>query len=277
MARFRRAWRRMRRRYKPVFRYKRRVLGKRKVRSRRIKPGDMILNIRRIQTLPVKLSENTIYGLTMVADNFKEFTDLKRSFEAYRIISYGLRVIPLHNVSNDSTSKIATYCIVPWKKEVPTTAVNYNDYLSIDKCRVYRGTQTAYRRLVPAVRLPARNVDASKLNTFGVTQWKPRIEIDGESTKIKHYMGVIAWQKDETAPESATAYYNVVETVKIKFYNQTTLGAAAVGNRLGDVSEDDSMASADLMDDAEELVADKKKRESLLDRLRNKTENILLN
>ena len=192
--------------------------------SRKISPGDMVLQMKRIRTIRSDAKENEFIALAFKPTDFQEFNDLNDNFEAFQFLSYSVKVMPTMNVSNNSTSKISTYCIAPWKKEAKTPAT-YSNLLSIDRSKVYRGTQTAYRRFVPAVHLSAENAVAA--GSYGTIKWRPRIDNVEGAGSILHWCGIIGIQGNPEATEN-TNYYNVVESVTVRLINQNILGKAAV-------------------------------------------------
>lgn len=263
-----------RRRYSPRKKYFRRRYVRR-FRSRKSRTGDMVLKCVRVQNVEHTVNANQHLDLHVDPQTYPEFRELNPYFEAYRILKYTITVIPTANVSNNSTSESMMYALIPWKKEITTGSVSYgfDEWLSVDRAKAYRGTTKARRSFVPGVRFAGRQTDPAKLNSFGPVTWRPRIEIDGETTRIKHYTGVIAFHKKDDANATGKHTYQLIHQVTIKLYNQNSLQPINPGpqNRIGDTPE---IEMSD--DEFEELVPDRKKRESLLDRLK-KHKPLLLN
>lgn len=266
-----------RRRYTPRRKYfKRRYVrrfGKRKSRS-----GDMVLKCVRVENIEHTTNQNQFLPLHVDPQSFGEFRVLNPYFEAYRIMKYTITVIPTANISNNSTSESMMYALVPWKKEIADSAVSYtfNDWLSVDRAKAYRGTTKARRSFVPGVRFAGRQNDPTKLNSFGPVTWRPRIEIDEETTRIKHYTGIIAFHKKDDANATGKHVYQLIHQVTMKLYNQNSL--QPVNPQPKSRIERDTEPEMEMSDasDFEELVPDRKKRESLLERLK-KHKPLLLN
>ena len=195
--------------------------------QQRVKPGDMIIQLKRIRTVKVNSQNNEYIGLNFTAKDFPELQPFLTQFEAFQFQRYAVKVIPSMNVSNNSTSRIGTYCLVPWHKKT-TKPTNYSSMLSIDKSRVYRGTQTAYRSFVPAVHVQAETTGTG--NAAAVIKWKPRIDIVDLYNDVEFYCGMIGIQGIPDATENVN-YYHVVEYVTCKLINQNYLNDKAVRAR----------------------------------------------
>lgn len=156
----------------------------------------------------------------MKPNDFAEWANLAANYEAFRFTKCRVRVHPQQNVSNNSSSVIGDWCIFPWHRKAPST-YTYNDFLSVDKCKTYRGTTTGRMTFVPSVLSYTQYAD--KLTSSEVN-YRPRLEvIDKNVGEISHYTGCIGFQALTDAPENAKAHYNIIIDMYCTFINQKTI------------------------------------------------------
>lgn len=178
-----------------------------------------------MQTVDVDLAKTTLFPLEFVPNNFNEFRNLAPNFEAYKFYRAKITVYPEQNVSNNSSSVMPTYCLFPWKKQVPAT-YTFNDFLSIDKCKVARGTACLSQSYVPSVLSTVQYQPKTGAPATSTTEsvYKPRIElVDDNSYLTNFYCGCAGFQACPPAPGGAKAHYNIRWDVWAVLYNQKTM------------------------------------------------------
>lgn len=223
MARFRRTNRRAYRRPRRSIR-RRRMFRKRSFARRSLGRGNIRIKLTRTDTLAIPLDATSFQSFECSPSDFPEFSNIAPNFEAYRFTKLRARVIPHQNVSNNSTSSVPLMAILPWHHAAPAhEGTTFNDYVSIDKAKIYRQTQAA-RMTFNMNTLVAAVYDAGGgPTTAAVTAWGKRIELDSDAYKIMHYSGLVAWQKSENAEAGAKSYFTIIRDVWCTLYNQKTL------------------------------------------------------
>lgn len=210
MARF---VRRMRYRRKPVIRRRRRR-GIRRAHRRRV-PKLSVKLTRTIQLDADGKAENNL-SLHCNLNEFAEHINLGANFERVKVWKVKARVYPQQNVANNSTSRVGNYCIVPYHNVMPTTPINFPTALSIDKAKVFRGTQCGRMSFVPVSRL---NVDHSTSAdaTYTVAQWRPTFEISKTASTQWLYNGFLVPEKIN---QDTASHFTIVLDVFVTYYNQ---------------------------------------------------------
>lgn len=195
---------------------------------RRRKAGNFSAKLTKVSTVNVPNNATSVWACHFALEDFDEFKRLAPNFEACVVRRCRVRVIPLQNVSNNSTSALPSYCIAPWHQagDAPKT---FNSYLSIDKAKIRRQTQGVSMNFVPSCRVAAYvNSDGSGNATgyYDVTKWRPRFELsDTPSTSATYpriYTGVIAFQGDSSM-EGRNSSFNVIHEVHVVFKNQAIM------------------------------------------------------
>lgn len=218
MARVRRSFRR-----RPIVRrYKRRYIRRYRRRvARPLKSGCMVCKIRRIDTETHTLSKIGIHSLWRSPADFTEFNKLYLGFETYQVLRCNIRIVPCANVSGPEASSLPLYVVAPWHQDVPTKT-EFNSYLTIDKARIYRGTQVSNRNFVPCIKLSG--ADTSPATTYASLQWKPKIACTSVGASgIVHYTGLLVMQELSGAAAGATSKFNIIQTWTVKFEGQNTM------------------------------------------------------
>ena len=218
MARFRRTVRRPVRRV----RARRRRLFRRRRRFP-IRPADLLCKLTKISTVRVDVTKVNVYSLSFLPTDFKEFTDLRDSFEMVKFLKVRVRVLPLQNVANNTSSAMPAYCMLPWHRGGPA-ATEFNTYLSVDKAKVFRGTQTGRQSYVPC-NLLANSTDTATAVSTDTINWRPTLYIQRSQTNFPRiYTGLIVFQGDGNLT-SGNAVYNIIMDVWVVWKKQTTLPA----------------------------------------------------
>nr|AGJ74753.1 capsid protein [Dragonfly associated cyclovirus 4] len=215
--RVRRAARRPLRRSGP---YRRRRRGF--FRRPRMGKGVFRVKLTRFVSITQNVAKTSQMGLDVRPVDFSEFGKLAGNFEAFRFTRARVRVLPQQNVSNNSSSLMPAYCVFPWHRPLPADS-NFNQFLSIDRSKVFRGTGVGKMSFVPSI---IASVGTSAGGTLTMeTKWKPRLELvnDGTANTVVFYTGAIGFQGIPEAPEGAKAHYNIIIDKWGTFYNQKTL------------------------------------------------------
>lgn len=199
---------RRRRMLKPVWRGWRR-------RHRRRTPVLYCKLTRTVQLNAVPNAENN-FALHVTLNDFAEHINLAANFERVKVLRQVVRVYPQQNVSNNSTSRTGSYCLLPYHKPAPTTPVNFPTALSIDKAKIFRNTQKGRMSFVPAARLV---VDASPANQAIRTDWKPEFEISTGATLPNLYTGMLVVENLGALVLTGT-FYTVVQDLYVRYRNQ---------------------------------------------------------
>ncbi|AXH74139.1 MAG: putative capsid protein [Circoviridae sp.] len=221
LGRYRRVRRAARRPLRRAGPYRRRRRGF--FRRPRMGRGVFRVKLTRFVSVTQDVAKTTQMGLDLRPVDFNEFSKLASNFEAFRFSRCRVRVLPQQNVSNNSTSLMPAYCLVPWHRPLPADS-SFNDFMSIDRAKIYRGNQVGRMSFVPSTIV---SVGTSAGGTLTMeTKWKPRMEIINEGTAytVIFYTGAIGFQGIPDAPEGSKAHYNIVIDMWGSFYNQKTLG-----------------------------------------------------
>ncbi|AGJ74755.1 capsid protein [Dragonfly associated cyclovirus 6] len=218
-----RRFRRVARRRVPLRRTRAyRVRRRRVLRRPRAGRGNYRFKFTVLSSITQGLDKTGIYNVSFKPKDFNEFVNLAANFEAYRFTRQRVRVLPQQNVSNNSSSLIGDYVIFPWHRPSPSN-YTFNDFLSVDKAKVFRGTGCGSMTFVPAVLVSTAATGVGGAN-YVKTTYKSRIEIiTKDSIDVDHYTGVIGFQALSDAPEGSKAHYNVVTDVWCTMYNQKTI------------------------------------------------------
>ncbi|ARO38303.1 capsid [Circovirus sp.] len=218
------------RRYRRVFARRRRPYRRSGAYRRRRRPlkrltkagrGNFRFKFTRVVSITQNLALSQIHDLSFEPSDFEEFFNLAANFEAYKFTRLRVRVLPQQNVSNNSSSLIGDYCLIPWHRGVPTKS-KFDDYVSVDKAKIFRGTKCGSMSFVPST---LNDVQYSTNKTIqSNVVYRPRIEITtADSMEITHYTGLMAMQALTDAPTDSKAHYNIVYDAWCTFINQTTL------------------------------------------------------
>lgn len=223
--------RRYRRRTRLPFKARRRVTRRAYLPTRRRRlfrrraggtSGNNIIVARRT----FEAAPETFVPVIIKLQDFAEFVNFSALYEAYKILSVKVKVIPKANTSFIGTSSAdgsptriidtdqEQYVSAPWHRAMNPDIATVHQILSLDKSRLYHGNSTSRRSFVPAFMTSTvikvddkTDVENAKLN------WRPRIEFtSANSTEIPHYCGVYKFGVGCT--------YQITYTVKCLFINQ---------------------------------------------------------
>lgn len=215
--RVRRAYRRLRKRA-PKFR--------RRFRRRR---GTLACKLTRMDTVDVVTTDNHSYWLHFNPNIFPEYQALAPNFEYCKFTKVVVRVMPLQNVTllktNDTAAVTVNQCpayvMVPWKDQPTLTAKGFNAICSVDKAKVYKGTQNGRQTYVPAVSATTRGSNITA-DVHEKIEYRPIIRhLSPSQNSPMIFVGLIMFQG--FADLNTTTHYNVKMDVYCKFYNQSTI------------------------------------------------------
>lgn len=225
MARLRRVVRRrypMRRRF-----YRRRLLRSRFLRRRKLRSGCMRVKLTRITTYELDVAKPVLWAANIQGSDFREFENVATGYESYRFSKMRVTVLPLPNISlntqpgSTNQTLIPCYAMFPWHKSVPTgDNILFSDSLSIDRHKLYRGTQVGRQTYNLNTISTAKDDNGNKAVAIN---WAPKIAIQGDYNFIRHYGGMIAFQGLDGAPEGTKVKFNIKQDVYCTFYNQSIL------------------------------------------------------
>lgn len=220
------AFRYRRRAYVPRRAYRRRFLIRRRRmpfrrRYHKRSKGNFTFELRNTTIVRASSNEPELQPLHIAPSEFAEFNTLSGNFEAYRLHSVIVRVIPTGNVST-SSSPVPNYILLPWHKSsgIVSSTAKFADYLSIDKAKMYQGNREAKRRFVPAIEYPAVTAGSTSLSGL---RFRPRIELqDSLSPSVEHYVGYLVIDKSLIPNVDYQWYLDI--RVKCTLFNQSRIG-----------------------------------------------------
>lgn len=214
--------RRIRRyRRKPVRRVRRKLFRR---RVRRIRSSNLSCKLTRVDSVDVDTSGNHTYYLHFTPGLFPEYTSLSPNFEFCKFNKVVVTVLPMQNVSNNSTSQAPAYVMIPWKEQTVLDAKGFNSLCSIDKAKLYRGTQVGRQSYVPACHVGVSTSSAAAPLQSDKIEYRPKIKFlgaAGPNENINIYVGIIMFQG--FADLSTKMHFNVKMDVYCTFYNQNTI------------------------------------------------------
>lgn len=156
------------------------------------------------------------------ADDFYEFIQLKKNWEAFRFKRFTINIQPNFNVTNPA-GPVPRYSLVPYHTHLNKT-LTYNDVQSLNNCKTYHGCRTARRSFVPAILSCVRYFDSkSQPDWSGVeTKWAPRLENFGSATTVPHYCAVAAFDNNSSTATKVPLIYTITLEATFIMYNQKT-------------------------------------------------------
>lgn len=203
---------------------RRRVVRKR-VYRRRNNLGNLSFLIRTTSVQNVISDQPLTLVIKPCLDDFFEARDLKNNFEAFRIHSVAVRIVPHFNISTGGND-CPPYISCPYKTDIDKAAANIDRLLTVDKARLHHGWRGTSRTFVPAVLSDiSYSGDGGTIATANTkVNWRPRLEINCSSDKIPHYCGIIHFDKGlNPGTPKFNRIYQVIITAKVTFYGQRTL------------------------------------------------------
>lgn len=213
MARYRRVAKRRFAR-KPV---RRRRFFKRRYKRR--SPNGCVFKFTRTIQIEHSTGEDGMYPLHTRLDDFSEHLNLAPNFEMAKVIKVVTLVHPQQNVSNNSTSRVGSYCLLPYHRTV-AKSINFPTALSIDKAKVYRATQKGRLASVPCCRI--NTVKSTGTGEYSTVKWRPVIDLSEKASEEALYCGYIVFEKLNTAvsPPPPSDYYTLIQSVYVRYYTQ---------------------------------------------------------
>ncbi|WBG01455.1 coat protein [Army ant associated cyclovirus 6] len=213
MARYRRTFRRRRR---PLQRRRRRIFRRRRIH--RPLTGTLYAKFTKTVVVKCSLPTTTTWGGPVTLGEFVEFNELIRQFEYFRPMRIRVRVLPLQNVSNNSTSSVPMYCIFPWHRPISITD-DFGKFLSIDKAKIRRQTSPVTMNFVPSIYTAALATENS-IYTNDIV-YRPKIARSfGDMKYPVLYWGGLAFQG--ITGMTGESNFNIVMDLYVRMYNQST-------------------------------------------------------
>ncbi|UUG66206.1 capsid protein [Calfel virus LSF31_cyc880] len=207
------------------FRGRRRIFRRRRPLRRRGK-GTFYCKFTKSTTLEVPITSTSDWSASFVPSDFLEYTNLAAAFESIQFLKAKVRVLPCQNISNNSTSVVPSYCMLPWHRDSPPgSALTFNQFVSSDHAKIYRMTERGKQMYVPNT-LVLADGQSDKEGTKEGHQivWKPVIERAIASGKLPRiYCGLVAFQGISTLPAGTKAYFDIITDVWVKCKNQNIL------------------------------------------------------
>nr|ATQ39403.1 capsid protein [Cyclovirus sp.] len=211
-------------RRKPVFRRRRRFLRRRR---RRPRSGNLFCKLTKVSSYTVDSSTNNIWDGSFKLSDFPEHVALEKNFESVKLYKVRVTVLPMQNVSNNTTSVVTGYVMCPWHYPIDLPK-QFNDYLSSDKAKLYRQTQVGRQTYVPNIMLCNDISSASappQRATVDTMMWRPTLRTThfGDSNTVPRiYAGIIAFQGDPSVG-ATKSHFNVKMDVWVQYKNQTRM------------------------------------------------------
>lgn len=154
---------------------------------------------------------------------FPEWSNMRAVFQRTKINKIVVRVMPLQNVANNSTSTVPCYVVFPWHNNDVPAKTSFNSMLSVDKHKVRRQTQGVSQSYVPSVQLNTYNVQAGGSN--GTVAWKPTLQHDWSGVEqIRIYGGIIGFQGDDSM-EGRKTHFNIFTDVYVEMQEQESISS----------------------------------------------------
>lgn len=192
---------------------------RRRIRFRRKKNN--ALNVKLTRTIQVSSNAKTggIYSLHQTLDEFSEFKNLAPNFEYVKVNRVRVRVYPQQNVSNNSTSRITNYALVPYHRPVvQPTVPNFPTCLSIDKAKIRRMTSVGQMNFVPTARVAVDR--GAGESTLAHPVWRPQFDIASTAATEILYCGFLSFEGDNTITGDQPVNFTVVVDCYVVFKNQ---------------------------------------------------------
>lgn len=214
MARYRRVARRRFAR-KPV---RRRRVFKRRYRKRTTGSGCLFKFTRTIQ-LEHPTNVDGMYSLHTSLDDYAEHQNLAPNFEMAKVLKVITRVHPHQNVSNNSTSRVGSYCLLPYHRVISKT-VNFPTALSVDRAKTYRSTAKGRLASVPCTRI--NTIKSTGAGEYSMVKWRPTIDLSQNASSEALYCGYIVFENigGSVDPPPPREYYTIIQEIYVKYYTQ---------------------------------------------------------
>uniref|UniRef100_A0AAU7E1R8 Capsid protein n=1 Tax=Miniopterus bat circovirus TaxID=3141887 RepID=A0AAU7E1R8_9CIRC len=203
---------------------KRRRVVRKRLRKRR-PLGNLTCLIRK--TIIQNVLSDAPLNLTIkpTLNDFFEANALKPNFEAFRIHSVSVRVVPHFNISTGGND-CPPYATAPFKTDIDLGGMNLDRVLTLDKAKLHNGWAGSARTFVPAVLsdISYAGNGGTVATTNTKVNWRPRLEINCSSDHVPHYCGLLVFDKalNPSTPKF-NRVYSIILTAKVTFYGQRTL------------------------------------------------------
>lgn len=171
------------------------------------------------QHVQVDSKNGGTHSCIVTGDTYPEFIALREQFEYFKIHNLRVTLTPLNNVSSRGAVCLP-FCIAPYHRAPPN--ISYNQALTLDKCKEYRGTAKASRNF--SVAAPIDSETSYPDSIKDMYAWSPKLGTTKPGFGVKHFGGVIVFDAfAESVINNFTTYYTLTFTSKITLYNQRKL------------------------------------------------------
>jgi len=202
--------------------YRRRLVRRRPVALRR-----KFIRRRRQTSFPVKLTRSVHvttngsadYNLSFMVslNDFAEHINLGGNFERVKVLRQTVCVYPHQNVANNTTSRIGSYALIPYHKPLPSPGPNFPTALSIDKAKIFRGTQKGRMSFVPAARIGVEQAGEAGVG-YTRTDWRPTLELGRDANLPYLYTGFFA--HENLGIQQMEYHFTIIQHLYVRYYNQ---------------------------------------------------------
>lgn len=207
-------------RRKPVLRRRRGIFRRRRIPRRKFGNGNLYCKFTRVSSVSVALDKTSVWNTAIKPGDFAEWTRLYKNFEYSKWLKIRVRVIPLQNIANNSTSAVPCYIMLPYHTIGTPTMTALDRYMSVDRAKIMRMTKAASQSYVPAVRVDVWNTIGGDAH-WNKLEWRPTIFHDQGCDTTQITAGLIAFQGETTL--KGTCNFNIIHDVYVKMGNQTIL------------------------------------------------------
>lgn len=222
-------------------RYRKRRVFRRRIRRpfRRIRKrrgfkrglGDCFCKLTQINTYDVNLSTTTVIDLQAAPDDIEEYRVFSENFEYAKFLKCKVRVFPHQNVSNNSSSSMPNYCMLPWHPPSAPVSKRWAFYATHDKAKVFRGTQKGRQYYTCSGGMQGYGTTSGNI-AYNLINWKPQVRYDPDRKDQPIIRtGIVAFQGEPTRPAGDTAKYTIMRDWYVVFKNQSLLNRAELPSK----------------------------------------------
>lgn len=212
-------------RRKPVRRFRRRRFHRRRYRR---SSGSLSCKLTKVSSFTVDQAKTNVWDGSFKMSDWPEHQSLKKNFELVKVKRVRITVVPMQNVSNNTTSICHSYCLTPWHYAI-TAPANFNNYMSSDKAKMFRGTQVGSQTYVPCITVQNKlQITGSEISSsaYDTTIWRPTLRTvsmaSSSATEPLIWSGIIAWQGDPSTG-AGKSHFNIRMDLWVTYKNQTNM------------------------------------------------------
>lgn len=196
-------------------------------RSRRRTTGGVTI-VSKAQSTVVLTSANIInVQIAPKLADFNSASAMAELYENYRILSCRVKVTPNLTEAVENLDRKSPYISCPWKRAVTdASTITPDNLLSVQGSKSHPPMSKMSRTFVPAIEEVAslNGTDEGTANlTNSSIKYRPLItNLEAKSKQIQHFCGIISFPANNLVASANTMSYNILTTVKVKFYNYKT-------------------------------------------------------